>query len=46
MAVADLSSEIGSKINQAYVYVLHKTLNLVISHFSFREDSKKMYQNV
>ena len=32
--------------NQCCVHVLHKTLNLVISHCCFAEDGKEMCQNL
>ena len=36
----------GITISPSYTHVLHKTLNLVISHPCFPEDGKEMYQNL
>ena len=34
------------KNSLSYVYVLHKTLNVLISRCCFAEDGKEMYENV
>ena len=34
------------KNSLSYVYVLHKTLNVLISRCCFVEDGKEMYENV